>query len=67
MRIDKKQILNETNLKISYYVKPPYSILKKKPKKEMEVSQFKKFMQMLTNIHVSVPLCEALKKMSVYT
>lgn len=34
LKITKKKILNEPNPKLSYYVKPPYPILKKKPKKE---------------------------------
>lgn len=37
LRRTKNQILNEPNHDLSYYVKPPYPILKKKPKKKMEV------------------------------
>ena len=46
----KKQILNEPNHDLSDSIKPPYPILKKKPKKEMQESQFKKFMEILNKI-----------------
>lgn len=33
----RKKILNQPNLELPNYIKPPNLILKKKPKKEMEV------------------------------
>lgn len=63
---NKKKIVNEPNSDPPDYVKTPYPILKKKPKKEMEVGQFKMFMDMQTKMHVNNILCEALKQMLVY-
>lgn len=40
--------------------------MKKTPKKEKEVSQFKKFMEMLNKIQVNILFYEALKQMPVY-
>lgn len=50
LRITKNQILNEPSPKLPYYIKTPYHIIKKKPKIEMKVGQFKKFMVMLTTL-----------------
>lgn len=62
----KKQILNEPNSELPYYVKPHYPILKNKYEKEMEVGKFKKFMKIFTKLHVSIPFCEALEQILVY-
>ena len=40
--------------------------MKKIPKKEKKVDQFKKFMEMLNEIHVNIPFCEALEQIYVY-
>ncbi|XP_050890825.1 uncharacterized protein LOC127096274 [Lathyrus oleraceus] len=62
----KNQIINEPNPPLPDYIKPPYPSNKKKPKREIEVGQFKKFMEMLTTLQVNIPFCDALEKMSVY-
>lgn len=66
MRRTKKQILNEPNPELLYYVKPPYPILKKKPNKEKEGGHFNKFIENDTKHQVNVPCGEALEKMPVY-
>lgn len=58
-RRTKKQIMNQHNPELPDYIKTPYPILNKKQNKEMEVVQFNKFMDMLTKIHVNIPLCKA--------
>ncbi|XP_050898001.1 uncharacterized protein LOC127104904 [Lathyrus oleraceus] len=58
--------MNESNPELPHYIKPPYLILKKKPKKETKVRQFNKFMDMLTKIQINIPFCEALEHMHVY-
>lgn len=60
-KIMKKQILTKPNNELPYYIKPPYLILKRKQKKEMQVGQFKKLMEMLNKIWVNIPFCEALE------
>lgn len=40
--------------------------MKKKPKKDMEVSQFKRFTEMLNKIQANIPFGEALEQMSIY-
>lgn len=50
-----KQILIEPSAELPDYIKPSYPILKKKPKKEMEVGQFKNFIDMLPKIQVNIP------------
>ncbi|XP_050887131.1 uncharacterized protein LOC127092322 [Lathyrus oleraceus] len=62
----KNQILNEPNPHLLDYIKALYSLNKKKQKREMEVGQFKKFMEMLTALQVNVPFCDALEQMSMY-
>lgn len=62
----KKQILNEPNPELLDYITPSYPILKMKPKLEMKVDQFKKFMDILTKIQVNIPFVEALEYMLVY-
>ncbi|XP_050875912.1 uncharacterized protein LOC127079571 [Lathyrus oleraceus] len=42
------------------------TFIKKKSKREMEVRQFKKFMEMLTMLQVNIPFCDALEQMHVY-
>lgn len=58
--------MTEPNYELPYYIKPCFSILKKQPKKEKEVGPFKKFMEMLNKVQVSIPFCEALEQMLVY-
>lgn len=58
--------MNESNLKLPDYIKPSYSFLKKRPKKEKEVSPFKKSIEILNKILVNIPFCEALELMHVY-
>lgn len=60
------KILNEPKPELPNYIKQPYLNLKKKPKKEKEMFQFKKFMNMLNKIHVNIPFCEALEQIPVY-
>lgn len=63
----KKHTLNEPNPELPDYIKPSYPILKKTPKKEKEMSKYKKFVEILNNIKVNISLCEALEKMCVYS
>lgn len=58
--------MNEPNPELPDNIKPPYRILKKTHKKDMEGNQLKKFMEMLKKIHVNIHFCEALKNMRVY-
>lgn len=41
-------------------------ILKKKPKKEIEVDLLKKIMEMLEKIQVNIIFCKAFKQMHIY-
>lgn len=59
-------IFIEPNLELPDYIKPPYTILKKTPKKEKEVGKFKKFMEMLNKMQVNIPFFDALEEMHVY-
>lgn len=40
--------------------------LKKNHKPELEIGQYKKFMEMLRKIQVNIPLCETLEQMPTY-
>lgn len=66
LRRTTKHILHEPNLESLDYIKPSYSILYKKTKNEMELDQFKKFMDMLRKIQFNIPLCKDLEQMSFY-
>lgn len=65
-RRTKNQIINEPNPHFPDYIKPPYPLSKKKSKRELEVGQFKKFMEMLIALQVNIPFCDALEQMSIY-
>ncbi|XP_050892563.1 uncharacterized protein LOC127098101 [Lathyrus oleraceus] len=49
-RRTKKKILNDLNPELSYYIKPPYPIIKKKPVHENEAGLFAKFKEMLITL-----------------
>lgn len=57
----KKQVLNDPNPKLSYYIKPPYLIIKKKPIQDGEAKMFAKFKEILTTLPVSISFHEVLK------
>lgn len=52
-RRTKNHIINEPNPLFSDYIKPPYPLKKKKPKRELKVGKFKKIMEMLTALQVN--------------
>lgn len=60
-RRTKNQIVNEPNPPLPDHIKPPYPLNKKKPKRELEVGKFKRFMEMLTTLQVNIPFCDALE------
>jgi len=66
LRKTKSQLLEESGKKQvnPSYVKLPYPHLSRK--KEKEASQFKKFMELFTQLQVNIPFSEALDQMSVY-
>jgi len=66
LRKTKSQLLEESGKKqvVPSYVKLPYPHLSKK--KEKEASQFKKFMELFTQLQVNIPFSEALDQMPVY-
>ena len=66
LRKTKSQLLAESGKKqdIPSYVKLPYPHLSKK--KEKKENQFKKFMELFTQLQVNIPFSEALDQMSVY-
>lgn len=65
-RRTKNQNLNEPNPPLLDYTKPSYPLNKKKPRREMEVGQFKKFMEIFTVLQVNISFCEAWEQMPVY-
>lgn len=53
-RRTKKHILNDPNPKLPYYIKPPYSLIKKKPVQDDEAGMFAKFKEKLATLQVSI-------------
>jgi len=66
LRRTKSQILaeGEEKQKVPSYVKLPYPHLSKK--KEKQEGQFKKFMELFSQLQVNIPFSEALDQMPVY-
>jgi len=66
LRKSKSQLLKEMDLPqvVPSYLKLPYPHLAKKKKKEE--CQFKKFMELFSQLQVNIPLREALDQMPVY-
>lgn len=62
-RRNKKQILNDPNLKLHDYIKPHYPIIKKKPLQEDEAGLFTKFKEMMTTLQVSILFHEVMERM----
>lgn len=66
LRKTKSQLLEENRKKqvVPSYVKLPYPHLSKK--KQKEAGQFKKFLELFTQLQVNIPFSEALDQMPVY-
>lgn len=68
LRKSKSQMLKDGDQQqvVPSYVKLPYPHLAKKKKKKKEESQFKKFMQLFSQLQVNIPVGEALDQMPMY-
>jgi len=68
LRRTKSQILaeGEKKHKVPSYVKLLYRHLSEEKKKEKQEGQFKKFMELFSQLQVNIPFSEALDQMSVY-
>ena len=59
-RRTKRQVLSDPNPELSDYIKPPYTIIKKKHVHEDGAGMFEKFKEMLTTLQLSILFHEVL-------